>query len=228
MDNPLIGGERERAALESLAAPALRPLALLGSPALRASPWPSARRLLRTKLRACAGARSAPASLLHPWKGSSAGAARARGGARLAQRRSRGPTYQRRWSALSTSDDLKPPKGRPHDLSVPHARGNRWRTRGGLARRSHPGRRRPQPNPAQRVQRQTSTTPGPCYTSHNPSIPAAGHDFRRIDEPPSGNRLEWDDAAIGAGGVPRLVLAFASGVAAITFRHRRAEVLEMS
>ena len=85
------------------------------------------------------------------------------------------------------------------------------------------------PNPTRRnVCRQTSTTPGPCYTSHNPSIPAAGHDFRRIDEPPSGNRLEWDDAAIGAGGVPRLVLAFASGVAAITFRHRRAEVLEMS
>ena len=105
------------------------------------------------------------------------------------------------------------------------------------------------PNPAQRVQ---SSRHGAAlaqelyYTSHKPSIPAAGHDFRTIDardsdaisapryrartidEPPRANGFEWGDAAIGAGGVLGLVLAFAGGAAAITRRNRPAEGLEMS
>lgn len=155
------------------------------------------------------------------------GTARSRGGARVAQRRYGGPSYQRGWAALSTCDDLKPPKGRPHDLSVPHARGNRWRTRGGLARRSHPGRRRPQPNPAQRVQTNEYDAGAVLHVAQ-PVDPCGRSRLPQDRQPPSGNGLEWDDAAIGAGGVLRLVLAFASGATAITFRHRPAEVLEMS
>jgi len=69
---------------------------------------------------------------------------------------------------------------------------------------------------------------GRCYASHEPSIAAAGHGLRGIEQPPSGSRLECDDAAIGAGGVLGLVFAFAGGATGITFRARRAEVLERS
>lgn len=60
------------------------------------------------------------------------------------------------------------------------------------------------------------------YGSQRSAISTLGHGARTIEEPPSANRFEWGDAAIGAGSALGLVLVFAGGAAAIARRRRPA------